>query len=93
MQSTNGQIAVEPFKTNEVQTINVGGFAKVGQKHTLTPLKVVIGNAAYPAGCIVYVAGEQCKAAWASKVYKLGEAEFILMPEAVIWLMDSAYGR
>ncbi len=88
MQATNGNIGTEPFKTNDVKTINVGGFAKVGQKHELTPLKVVIGNNNYLVGSIIYVLGETCKAPWAAKVYKVNGMDFILVPEASVQLVS-----
>ncbi len=84
MQATNGNIGTEPFKTHELQTINIGGFAKVGQKHSLTSLKVVIGNNNYPVGSTIYVPGEMCKAHWATKIFKVDGVEFILVPEASV---------
>ncbi len=90
MQATNGQLGTEPFKTNEVQTINVGGFAKVGQKHELTPLKVVVGNNSYATGSVIYVLGESCKLPWANKIYKVKGQEFILVPEGSVLLVDQA---
>ncbi len=91
MNSVEGQIAVEPFKTNEIKADVQRGFAKIEQKHSLTPLKVVIGNNKFPTGSTVYVPGEACKAPWATKLLKIGDLEFVMMPEGFVVIVDSSY--
>lgn len=88
MKTVDGQLGVEQFKTLEIRAEARSGFAKIEQKHNLTPLKVLIGNNKIPAGATVYVPGEACKAAWASKILKIGDIEFILMPEGFVLVVD-----
>lgn len=88
MNTVEGYIAVEQFKTLEIRAEVTKGFAKIEQKHNLTPLKVLIGNNKFATGSTVYVPGETCKSHWASKVMKIGDIEFILMPESVVVVID-----
>jgi hypothetical protein len=77
----NGKIFVEPFVTNDVKVNISNGFAKIDQRHSLTELKVLVGNATIPAGSVVTVLSELCKAHWAMKKYTLDGVEGIFMPE------------
>jgi hypothetical protein len=88
MKTVDGQLGVEQFKSLEVKTVVQTGFAKIAQKHELTPLKVLIGNSKIKAGSTVYVPGETCKQPWASKVLKAAGTEFILMPESYVIIVD-----
>lgn len=89
--STNENVAVEPFPTNQVEKEVRNGLAVIKQKSSLQPLRVVfpdfLGDE-YPTGSTVYVRADQCVATWAKDVFELNGKKFILVPKNQVILVE-----
>ena len=88
----NRQVATEPFEKTSIETNVKSGFSTITQKGSLTKLQVVIGNKdnTIPSGSLIYVASENYRSTWASKVFVFEGCSIILVPEDCILLVDEA---
>jgi len=89
----NGNIFTEPFKDLDIKVKINSGFATIAQKHTLTPLKVVVGNKDKTVlkGDIVYVDSSSCKQRWATQIFEIpNTGNCIVVPEAFIIMVEGS---
>jgi len=93
--STQRRVAVTPFETKEIEKRTVKGFTTVGQKTTLTELKVVYDYEdekkearGIGAGTTVWVRGELAKDERFSQRFEIEPGKpFILIPLESILLV------
>ena len=84
--AVNGFVATEPFVNRDIKVAVNDMVGFIDQKETLTPLKVIFGNA-YLTKTIhiddkdtIFVSGESFNHTWARKIFKLDDKDFILVP-------------
>ena len=96
----NEKIACVPPESTQIKVKVQGGFGRVEQKTQLTGLRVLFGNELArgprvwaPTGCTVYVSGESLAAhQWAKQIYEHMGQKFIMVPEAMVVLVDPSGG-
>lgn len=94
--STARRVALTPFETKEVEVKNVKGFSTIGQKTTLTALKVVYdyvdekGDVKLKTGSTVWLHGDIAKDERFSRVLEVEQGKkFILLPlESILLVSD-----
>jgi hypothetical protein len=96
--SRNGLIVTEPMESQQVKACVVDGFARAGQRTTLTRLRVLMPYAGSPAlqelcaGSHIWVRAICYTSAWAKAQYDIdvcgdgGTTAAILVPESEIVL-------
>jgi hypothetical protein len=85
----NGHIACAPPENVGVQQKVKSGFATTQHRNTLAALTVVFGSEKIPAGAIVHLRADSvANLDWGRKVYELDGTSFILVPEALVLLVQ-----
>jgi hypothetical protein len=85
----NNTVACEklPLRESKVKNAFAVMSSAVGTVKDLICLKVLIGNSKIPMGFKVFVSSEAYQTPWGTTTYKLGEMDFILIPENQIILL------
>ena len=95
LKTHNNQIATEPFNSEAAIITKMGGMAIIDEKVAITALKVVFAsaNGKFSVGDVVYVHNDTVNAhKWARARHKIGDVEFILIPEEVVWVHEDNSG-
>lgn len=90
MRSYNKMLACEPPVNKGVQKQIVNGVAQVLHRNTLTPLKVIHGNAEIPAGSTIYVNTNMVvNQKWSAEVFLAKDQSVVFVPESIVLLVES----
>jgi hypothetical protein len=85
----NNRVACEPIKFTAAELVGTS-FKVSKQKIEMLKVRVVWGNERYAPNSFVYVQGTIKTLPWVNEIYELDGLKFILVPESVIQMVDSA---
>ena len=96
MSTTNSLVACTPFPVRNVEKKRVGGMVLIANNIQLQELTVVLSATGedckkYVPGVKVWVRGDLYTQQWAKDVFTVGDKTFILVPKAMIQLVEEPY--